>query len=250
MHVHINKKFNEIKPELETMIRDFDSSGEVFISVRNTIKIFDVNGLALNVKSFRIPNAINQLVYRFFRPSKAQRSFNYAQKLTEMGIGTPEPVAYFEFKSWFLFRKSFYVSENLKCEYTFRDLTRNFEIPDYETILRAFTRFTYKLHQNNVLFLDHSPGNTLIRKTEKGYEFFLVDLNRMHVKPLDFETRIKNFSRLTTHKHMIEIMSDEYSQCSGENYQKTFDLMMKEMEEFQYKFRRKKRIKKKLKFWK
>jgi hypothetical protein len=72
----------------------------------------------------------------------------------------------------------------------------------------------------------------------------------MQFKPLDFETRIKNFSRLTTHKSMVEIMSDEYAKASGEDYTKIFDLMWKSTEAFQYKFHKKKRLKKKLKFWK
>ena len=49
-----------------------------------------------------------------------------------------------------------------------------------EIILRQFIRFSYLLHQKGIEFLDNSPGNTLIKKNEKGvYDFYLVDLNRM-----------------------------------------------------------------------
>ena len=202
--------------------------------------------IILNIKSFRIPNIINQIAYRFFRKSKAQRSFEYANKLIKLDVGTPQPIAFYEFKTSFLFKKSFYVSEHLNCDLTYRELTTNFDYPDFENILRAFTRFTFKLHEKNIQFLDHSPGNTLIKKVGNEYKFYLVDLNRMEFKSMDFETRIKNFSRLTIHKSMVEVMSDEYAKCSGEDYNKIFDLMWKETEVFQEKFHRKRRLKKKL----
>lgn len=217
---------------------------------RNIIKITEIEGFRLNIKAFKIPNIINQVAYNFFRKSKAQRSFEYANKLTIMGIGTPKPFAYFEYRTLFFFKKSYYISEQLDCDITYRELTKNFNYPDYDTILRAFTRFTYSLHEKGVHFLDHSPGNTLIKKNGNTYDFFLVDLNRMRFGKMDFKTRIKNFSRLTIHKSMVEVMSDEYAKCSGEDYNTIFNLMWHETEKFQEKFHRKKRLKKQLKFWK
>jgi hypothetical protein len=45
-------------------------------------------------------------------------------------------------------------------------------------------------------------------------------------------------------------MSNEYSKLSGKNENTVFETMWKFTEDFQYRFHRKKRIKKKLKFWK
>ncbi|MBU3822408.1 Kdo domain containing protein [Flavobacteriaceae bacterium XHP0103] len=245
----INENYK--KEIFDEIINNFETNGEPFGNQdRNSLKLFYIDEMTINVKSFKIPNLINQIAYRFFRKSKAQRSFEYANKLKVLGIGTPQPIAYYEFTTPFLFKKSFYISEHLNVDYTYRDLTNNFNIPDYETILRAFTRFTFKLHENGVLFLDHSPGNTLIKKNGNAYDFYLVDLNRMKFGKLDFKTRIKNFSRLTIHKSMVEIMSDEYAKCSGYNFEDIFNLMWQETQDFQERFYRKKRLKKKLKFWK
>lgn len=247
----LQKTYKPFESELDNFIQNFDVLGEDFGNQdRNALKLFQLNEKTINVKSFRIPNIINQIAYRFFRKSKAQRSFEYANKLKDLNIGTPQPIAYYEFKSPFLFKKSYYISEQVDCDYTYRELTTDFSIPNYEEILRAFTRFTFNLQEKNVHFLDHSPGNTLIKKTEKGYDFYLVDLNRMEFKTLDFETRIKNFSKLTIHKSMVEVMSDEYAKCSGEDYQTIFNLMWQETQAFQEKYHRKRRLKKKLKFWK
>lgn len=239
---------NDFKTKLTQAIHNFDTY-EGGIGDRNVIKIININGVNLNIKAFKIPNIINKVVYNFFRKSKAQRSFEYAHKLIELGIGTPNPVAYFEYKSLFAFKKSFYVSEHIDYDITYRDLTFNHDYPDFDAILRGFTRFTFSLHQKGVQFLDHSPGNTLIKKNENGYNFYLVDLNRMNFGKLNFETRVKNFSRLAFHKSMVEIMSDEYAKCSSEDYNAIFNLMWHETEAFQEKYYRKRRLKKKLLFW-
>ncbi|MFD0991212.1 lipopolysaccharide kinase InaA family protein [Mariniflexile jejuense] len=235
---------NDFKEALSNVIYNFDTF-EGGVGNRNVIKIIPVAGMDLNIKAFKIPNTVNKIVYNFFRKSKAQRSFEYANKLIKLGVGTPKPIAYFEFKSALFFNKSFYVSEQLVCDMTYRELTKDFNIPNYDAILRAFTRFTFSLHEKGIHFLDHSPGNTLIKNNGIDYDFYLVDLNRMEFGPLDFETRIKNFARLTIHKSMVEVMSDEYAKCSGEDYNKIVSLMWQETETFQEKFHRKKRLKKK-----
>lgn len=237
--------------QLRAFIDSFDSSGQQFGGAeRNTIKLFRLNEIVLNIKSFKVPNIFNQLAYKFLRKSKAQRSFEYANLLVEKGIGTPRPIAYFEFTTLLFFKKSFYISEHLECDLTYRELTKDLNYPDHEKILRAFTRFTYDLHENNINFLDHSPGNTLIKKEGDNYSFYLVDLNRMEFKPMSFVTRIKNFSRLTIHRSMVEVMSDEYAICTGEEYSRVFKLMWELTESFQRKYHRKRRLKKKIKFWK
>ena len=234
------------KAKVSNLVENFDAipGGD---GKRNIIKIVDVDGMKVNIKAFKIPNPINQIAYNFFRKSKAQRSFEYATILLEKGIGTPKPLAFFEYRNGPFFRESFYISEQLNCDLTYRELITQLNYPDYESILRAFTRFTFKLHELGIQFLDHSPGNTLIKKNGDTYDFYLVDLNRMVFGPLDFETRIKNFSRLTPLKSMVKTMSDEYAKCIGEDYETVFGLMWKETSAFQHKFHRKKRLKKRLK---
>ncbi|ULC58701.1 Kdo domain containing protein [Flaviramulus sp. BrNp1-15] len=247
----IHTSFKNFEDKLDDFILNFETKGEDFGNQdRNSLKLFNLSDKLINVKSFRVPNIINQIAYKFFRKSKAQRSFEYANKLVELNIGTPQPIAYYEFTTPFLFKKSYYVSEQQECDLTYRELTTDLNYSNHEAILRAFTRFTFQLHEKGVHFLDHSPGNTLIKINNENYKFYLVDLNRMEFKPLNFETRIKNFSRLTIHKSMVEVMSDEYSKCSGEDFEKIFNLMWQETESFQEKYHRRRRLKQKLKFWK
>ncbi len=119
--------------------------------------------------------------------------------------------------------------------------------PNHEQILRAFTRFTFQLHEKGVEFQDHSPGNTLIFLEKDEINFSLVDLNRMKFKSLDFKERMFNFRRLTPKKEMVEIMSDEYAQLIHKPKAEVFELMWEFTSEFQRKFHLKQKRKKKLK---
>lgn len=253
MNFIITPKFKNAEKNIQYILDNFSVSGKNFDDrQRNQIKLFDFEGKTINVKSFKKPNFINKIAYKFFRKSKARRSFEYANILLEKGIGTPQPIAFQENYDFIGLTSSYYVSEHLDVDLTYREISQDFTYPDTENILKQFVAFCYKLHQNGIEFLDHSPGNTLIKKTsENQYDFFLVDLNRMRFhEKMDFETRMKNLSRLTPQKEIVAYMAKEYAQISGENQDKVFERMWFYTDTFQNKFHRKKRLKKKLKFWK
>ncbi len=246
----IHPSYKSLELEVKDTILNFENYSEILgAAERNVIKIVEIGNKKYTIKSFKVPNFINQIAYRFFRKSKAERSYNYANKLLELGIKTPFPVAYDLYTTPLLFKKSYYVSELLAYDLTYRELVHEPDYPDHEIILREFTRFTYDLHQKGVLFLDHSPGNTLIVKKDTGYDFYLVDLNRMQFGDLDFETRIRNFSRLTPKKEMVAIMSNEYAKLTGKDESIIFEKMWGLTEAFQKKYHGKIALKKKIFFW-
>lgn len=249
----INSYFNSIKELILEYILQFNSIGKFFVKgQRNTIKLFEIDGFTLSIKSFKKPNLVNKIAYRYFRKSKARRSFEYASELMDLGIGTPKPIAYFENFDFIGLNDSYYVCEHLEDVFEFRALVQNTDFNQRESIIRQFVKFSYLMHQNGVEFLDHSPGNTLIKDNKDGtYSFYLVDLNRMKFhKSIDFQTRMKNLSHLTPQKDMIVIMANEYAKLSGEMEQNVFETLWKFTSDFQFRYHRKKRIKKKLKFWK
>ncbi len=249
----VSPLFSAFDAKIQECILTFQTSGTLFGNGdRNTIKLFDLNGQSINIKSFKIPNLINKIAYRYFRKSKARRSFEYATNLLEKGIGTPQPIAYLENYNWLGLTSSFYVSEHLVTELTFRELVEIPEYPENEIILRQFTQFCFDLHEKGIEFLDHSPGNTLIKKVgDQKYTFYLVDLNRMNFHTtMDFDMRMKNLSRLTPKKEMIAIMSEEYAKFYPQSKEIVYEKMWFFTQDFQQKFAKKKRLKKRLKFWK
>ncbi|WP_395050076.1 Kdo domain containing protein [Flavobacterium sp.] len=253
MIVVFNESYQNFENKLLDCIVDFDSKGDDFIiGTRNRIKLFSLDELTINIKSFKIPSFINKIIYEYFRKSKAKRSFEFANKLITLGIGTPDPIGFIEFYSFFGLQKSFYISQQLKCDLTFRELVEIPNYPDNLNILKQFTQFSFDLHEKGIEFLDHSPGNTLIKKNDEGkYDFFLVDLNRMNFhQSMPFEMRMKNLCRLTPHKEMLEVIANEYAKLSGISEKKIFETLLKLTINFQEKFYRKKRLKRKFMFWK
>jgi len=248
MNFIFNPHYQNYQKTVEKLVLNFKDEGTlVGTDKRNAIKYFDIEGKKINIKSFKTPNFINKIVYRYFRKSKASRSFEFAQMLISNGFGTPEPIAYCENSTFFGLLDSYYISEHLDCDLTFRELVLIPEYPENEIILRQFTQFCYQLHQKGIEFKDHSPGNTLIKKQDSGaYAFYLVDLNRMELhEKMSFNLRMKNLCRLTHKRDMVAVMANEYAKCSGENEATIFTVLWKFTSEFQFKFDRKQAFKKK-----
>lgn len=247
--INPDSKFSE--EDVERILHRFANEGKLIgDGNRNVIKVLEVEGERLNIKGFKIPNIVNQIVYRFFRKSKAQRSFEYASKLGRLGINSPKPIAYIEFTNGITFQKSYYISEQVNYDLTFHDLLVNRTMPGYENIMRAFTRFTFQLHEKEIHFLDHSPGNTLITATDGAYQFALVDLNRMEFKTLSFDERMKNFARLSPKDDMLDIMSNEYSILYKAHSEKEIkEKMYQYSHAFMQSFAKREAFKKRYYFW-
>ncbi len=246
--IHNNSALTKdtLMPEIE----NFNQTGELIgDGYRNVIKIFNIKGQRYSIKEFKVPNLINKIVYRFFRKSKAERSFLYAQRLLNSGILTPSPEAFVEYKTAFTFGSSYYISKQLEYDFTIRKLIDEPECEDYDNILRQFTQFTYKLHENNIHFLDHSPGNTLIKKVGSSYNFYLVDLNRMEFKTLSYDERMNNFARLSPKDYMLDIISDEYAKLIQKPSDEVRERMYFFSQKFSTHFKKKEAFKRKYFFW-
>lgn len=251
MKAVFSDSFLSIRSQVLQLIQNFENKGDEIYTGRNTVKVFEIGGEKVNVKAFKKPNLVNKIAYRYFRKSKAERSFEHARLLLQKGIGTPQPVSYME-EEGLLFGKSYYLCRHINYDFTFREIIGLKNIPERNEILRQFTAFTHRMHEQGVEFLDHSPGNTLIIDCGNGqYEFYLVDLNRMkfHEK-MDEATRFKNFSRLTSEKDVVETISKAYAALTGKDESVVFNGIWHATENFQKKFQRKREVKNKLKFWK
>ena len=84
-----SEKYNYLSTFVRQKIESFQEEGEKLGNGdRNEIKLFKCeDGLILNIKSFKVPNLINQVAYKHLRKSKARRSFEYAQKLQGLETG-------------------------------------------------------------------------------------------------------------------------------------------------------------------
>lgn len=214
----VQKDYEPLREWVEQLPELFErEEGELLYRGRNELRRFDVNGLSLVVKSFKIPHLINRMVYGFLRPSKAQRSYEYAQLLQREGFGTPAPVAWLTESNGGLLGHSYYVSLQSGCPYTYAVLMDG-NHPEQERYLKAIGRFTARLHEKGMIHKDYSIGNLLLKDNGTDIQIELIDLNRIRFrKHIGVEEGCRNLfdGRLPATRRMRETMGDAYAQARG-----------------------------------
>lgn len=183
--------------------------GDIIFCRRNTLRL--TNGVV--VKSFAVPNLLRGIWYGWFAKSKAQRSYEFAQRMQGL---TPAPIAYREVRMFGLLRESWYACAQSECTQTFNELIGAPDFPHREEILAAIGRFTADLHQQGILHQDYSGGNILFN--HDGSRVEVIDLNRIRFcKQLDWQQRMQNFERLNIDREALRTIASAYAAKMNED---------------------------------
>ncbi|MFZ3054045.1 MAG: lipopolysaccharide kinase InaA family protein [Sulfuricurvum sp.] len=209
-------QYTYLASSFESIQKIFADDNRSIHKARNELKVIELDSIKTVVKSFKVPHLLNRIVYTFFRKSKAYKSYHNALHLRELNISTPEPIALIEFFESGLLGESYFISEFFDYDFTIRTPLLE-PLEDRETIFIAFAAYTYTLHQKGIWHLDYSPGNILIKQTESGYQFSIVDINRMEFREITPLEGCENFNKLWASDEELEIMGREYARLSGFN---------------------------------
>ena len=241
MNLIINPKYLSLKPFIEALPRDFENSGEMVYEARNQLKKYLVDGCNIIVKRYRKPNYINRFAYAYIRPSKAKRAYEYALKLRDLGVNSPEPIAYLEEKEVGLLGYAYFVSI-FETEFTeVREIMEGFK--ENDALLNDLALYIADFHSKGVLHLDMSPGNILSKKIGDKYFFTLIDINRMQFLPvIPNEKRYKSFKRLTVFEHILTLMAKVYAKAAGLNEAES----VREINKYSYEFFNSRKFKRRL----
>ena len=223
---------------VKTIHRQFDKEGSVIYKSRNEIRVFEVNGTLLNVKKFRTPHLFNRIIYTFFRLPKAQRSFQYAIRLKEMGIETPEPVAYILTKRGGLLYYSYYISRQVDYNRTMYEFGEG-GISGREHILESFAEFTATIHEKGVYHKDYSPGNILFKEENGEVKFCIVDINRMKFGSVPVSRGCANFARLWGQKPLFNLIAKKYAETRQSDVEECMKWVLAARKRFWTKFTKK-----------
>lgn len=203
MRIIINPRYDFCKDFIFDICNPskFFNNGKVLQTGRNTIKLFEIDGVRLVVKSYEHLTLFNRLVYGTLRKSKAERAYLHAVRLQKLGIGTPEEIAFVEIRRYGLLRSCYFVS--LYSDYQSLSSTMIDCMPNDEryAFLDALAKFLFKIHWAGVLHKDLNMGNILYSdkcNTIEGFDFQVVDTNRMvFYSLLSMHQRIQNLRRLS-----------------------------------------------------
>lgn len=217
MRIHVNTTTEHLRDFAQRLPELFDREGEVLHTGRNTIKAFEVKGEQLAVKRFRRPNLLRAVIYTFFRRSKARRSYEHAVRLRALGIDSPEPIAWSEYRRHGLLSDSYYVSR--RSDYApLSQTTEHFPAAGTLPVLEAFARFAVRLHEKGVEHRDFNHGNILWTRTAGStYRFQLIDINRMHFEERSLSSRacMINLRRLSCPAVAFLYILDRYAEARG-----------------------------------
>ncbi len=123
-----------------------------------------------------------------FKPSKAKRSWNGAMELMRRGVGTAQPIAYFEKIGDITLKQNFFMCEYVQAdgnigqvfsafargETTFLGLTP-------ELVYQQLAQYCHAMHSRGIHFRDLSGGNILVKIiAENKLQFSLIDTARLH----------------------------------------------------------------------
>ncbi len=186
----------------------FNKNQSTIHKARNELKTISCNTINTVVKSFQVPNFFRRILYTYFRKTKAKKSYENSIKI---GNFTPNPIGYIEFYKKGLLNESYFIAQKFEYDFTIREPLTNKNFKDKEKVFKAFARFTFALHQNNIIHKDYSPGNILIKEENNNYTFKVVDINRMKFKVLSVKERLQNFNMLWAQDEDLTIIIKEYA---------------------------------------
>lgn len=234
----INPHYEHLRQFIEQLPDHFLQTGEYIHKGRNQIKKFNIDNLTVNVKRYRIPFFVNRIIYNNFRPTKAKRAYEYALRLRNLNINTPEPVAYITRTKCgileFCYFISIQVSYPRRC-YEFGDAPLQSIAP----VIKALARYTAHLHDLEIYHRDYSPGNILFDEINGKWEFCIVDINRMGFGKVDIKDGCKNFARLWGNTDMFRLLAQEYAIARHFDPNECVRLVLKYRNEIMAKNRRK-----------
>ncbi|WP_455625334.1 lipopolysaccharide kinase InaA family protein [Parabacteroides sp.] len=243
MKVVIYPEYSHLANFINRIPEIFEREGNVIYEGRNLIKVFHVDGLALNVKRFRRPEYPNRLVYTFIRPPKAVRAYEYALRLQSKDIDTPTPVAFILCTEGGLLSWSYFVSIQMPDDYqTLYQLGMD-PIEGNEDVFRALGVYTARLHQSGVYHKDYSPGNILYRRETDGIKFVLVDINRMSFGSVSLRRGCANFARIWGGAAAFKILAESYADTLHADKGVCTDLVFRYRQRFWVRYAKKHPVK-------
>ena len=224
-----NKEKLPAEFSLDGFEKDFSDNQNFLKNDRNVVKILSLGEIETVIKSFKTPNFIQGVIYKFLRKSKARRSYENSLHLNKKGIKTPEPIGYIEVFDFFRLKQSYFISRRLDFDFALNFATEK-QSEDYKVILKSFINFTYDLHNKNIMHLDYVVGNVCIKKTIKGYEFYLVDLNRLYKGIITPKKGVRNLAHLSNDSEINKILADEYTKKLSNSFSNAYFYLEKSVQ--------------------
>lgn len=233
MKIVIHPKYRTSSDFITQIPEIFDKSGDTIYRGRNIVKRFIYDNNEWIIKRYKRPNIIQQIAYTFFKKSKAERAYLYAEKLLSAGIATPEGIAYIEEKKYGLIRDCYFISTSCPdpAVYPFLVETANYD----RELANTLVAFFVQLHSKGILHGDPNLNNILYHKNRKGdFSFSVIDTNRSIFKSsLTTQDCLDNLKRVTHRRDLLQYITEQYAKLREWDAQDCVARVMKALDKFE-----------------
>ena len=226
----------------------FDKEGVTLHQGRNVVKRFTLpDGTVWIVKRYKRPNLVQRIAYTFFKKSKAERAYRYAQLLLDRGIDTPAGIACILTHQGGLLADSYFISTACTDPPVFPQLVATGQ---YDTTLAdRLAAFFAFMHSRGVLHGDPNLNNILYHTDGQGETHFtVIDTNRSKFKSCPTRRQcLDNLKRVTHRRDLMQYIVRSYARLRGWDTEESVAAVFKALKRFerQKKLRRLFRKKKK-----
>lgn len=233
MKVVIHPKYRAYGDFIAQIPEIFSESGETVYQKRNVVKRFTTGGNEWMVKRYKRPHLIQRIVYTFFKKSKAERAYLYAEKLLAADIDTPEGIAYIEEKQYGLISDCYFISPSCPYPAVYQALanTDNYD----KRLANALAAFFVQLHRKGILHGDPNLSNILYHQDDGDhFQFSVIDTNRSIFKAaLPPRECLNNLKRVTHRRDLLQYITEQYARLREWNVQESVDSVMKALDKFE-----------------
>ncbi len=245
MNITVNPSYQSLEKFIRTLPEVFQTQGVMLHDKRNVVKLYEIDGMQLVVKRYKVPLLYQRIYYTWFRPSKAKRAYLFALRLKELGIRTPAPIAFIECKRFVIFRQGYFVSTYT----THPDIKSNIGLLDTDTqLFDSLIDYFVFLHSKGFLHGDTNLSNFLFHKEDGRYEFEVIDVNRSHFKEHPSkEECLANLMRITRDRMLSSRIVSAYSQRRGWNATESVAYVSHQIDRYELKRKARKFYKQRVK---
>ena len=190
-------------PSCEILLENRNRVGKIELDISET------RTRTVVIKEFRT-QGIDKIKSAFL-PSKASKAWEGASALYIRGLNTPAPVAFLEERAGRYVKQSFFISEMIDDVEEIRFLFPFLEPDKLKELLSALADFLSQVQSEGLLHRDLSDGNILVRRNNEGFEFYLIDTNRIRVKKrVKIMPQVKSLVRLGIPRDFQKYFLEQY----------------------------------------
>lgn len=236
MKVIIDLQYAQYEDFIRQIPRLIDEGeGTIVYDGRNRVVRMEHEGLTMMVKCFKHVNIVQQIAYTFFRKSKAEHAFLFADEFAKRGILTPQRIAYMEGTRCGLFLKGYFVStesQGIESHLLLREV-EHFSPKLADAVMRQ----VLLMHSKGVLHGDLNLSNFLCEELADGYRFTMIDINRSRFCdgfPSD-EQCLKNLVRTTHRRDLYEYLIASYARQRGWDEKETVRQAVALLDRFEHR---------------